>query len=357
MTKTSLDKKKDFITTLNDRVDVYMSSSKSIFPQIAIYIKALFFVCSYAFVYYQMLWGGVSFGGWLGLVVVFALIQVSIIMNIGHDAIHGAFPGPKWMNYVMQFFVDLAGGNAYVLKNTHRAAHAKKELIIYGGNLEQQALVMRFSKKPTSTFEAIVRKIMLPFTYMFYSSYLFNRDFDYFYKNDNPGSEYVQPPWYEHVRLWFFKLLYMVLVFAMPFFVLDFHPILICLGFVVMWAMISLLMIIALLMPEGIKDVPQQEVGETKENYWARIILKGNTDYDAKNQLLLFFLGGGNINVVHKFFPHITHTHYLNIVDIIKETTKEFELEYQHGSALDALRLHFTFVRGLSNNNDAAIKK
>jgi len=341
-----------FIQKLNQRIEAYMNSPKSYIGDIMLYSKTIFFLVSYVVLYWLIVFGDYTILQRYGWTILLGVVQVCIVINIAHDGVHYAYRGPSFFNRLAALSMNFVGGNAYVFRTVHATAHKSKDVLIQGGNLEQQALVMNLKGGNENPILFFLKKFIVPAMYLFYSFYLiFVRDIVLMYSKELSGGLKVEHPWYEYIVLWVFKILYIVAFLIVPYVLLDVTVLELVIAFLTIYLVISILMIIVLLMPEGVDEVPIRQEGESEENFVARIILAGHTDYAPRNLILNFLLGGTNVNIGHKLYPKIAHTHHPAISRIIKKTCQEYNLKYDEGSVLNALTLHMKFVGGLGKDD------
>jgi len=57
------------------------------------------------------------------------------------------------------------------------------------------------------------------------------------------------------------------------------------------------------------------------------------SDFDPKNKIIGWFIGGLNCQVEHHLFPNISHVHYHKISDIVKKTARKYGLPYHAQSS------------------------
>lgn len=102
-------------------------------------------------------------------------------------------------------------------------------------------------------------------------------------------------------------------------------------------------------MPTSEFPVPNDE--GNIENSWAMHQLMTTTDYAPKSRLFTWLVGGLNFQVVHHLFPTISHVHYKNLSDIVKQTAKKYQLPYHvQSSFLQALKSHYIMLKNLGRN-------
>jgi len=72
-----------------------------------------------------------------------------------------------------------------------------------------------------------------------------------------------------------------------------------------------------------------QEDGSSKKKEWAALQLEGTIDYAHQSKLFTFLSGTLNFQGVHHLFPSVAPHHYKALAPIVKQTAKEFKVQYQ----------------------------
>ena len=116
--------KKDFTIELKKRVNAYFKENGiSKYANNAMILKSLFHISFWAGSYLFLILG--DFPAWvtyiLWAILGFFISQVSV--NIGHDAIHGAYSSKKWVNDLLSHAFNVNGASAYMWDKMHNTAH------------------------------------------------------------------------------------------------------------------------------------------------------------------------------------------------------------------------------------------
>ncbi|MBP9794248.1 MAG: fatty acid desaturase [Flavobacterium sp.] len=83
-------------------------------------------------------------------------------------------------------------------------------------------------------------------------------------------------------------------------------------------------------------------------NSWSHHQLLSVIDFATKNWFLNFLFGGFNHHVAHHLFPSINHAHCTAITPIIKQTSIDFGLPYNHEDSF--VNAYVSHYRLLKNN-------
>lgn len=78
--------------------------------------------------------------------------------------------------------------------------------------------------------------------------------------------------------------------------------------------------------------------------------IKDYSKFCYKNKLVSWFVGGLNFQIEHHLFPKISHIHYPAISDIIRQTCKEFGIEYiEYPKVRYAIASHVNHLKAMGN--------
>ena len=81
------------------------------------------------------------------------------------------------------------------------------------------------------------------------------------------------------------------------------------------------------------------------ENDWAIHQLQTTANFARKSGWISWYVGGLNFQVEHHLFPYISHVHYPEIANIVKETAEEFGVPYlENQTFAGAVGSHFSFL-------------
>ena len=96
----------------------------------------------------------------------------------------------------------------------------------------------------------------------------------------------------------------------------------------------------------GETEIMMPDESGTMKNTWAIHQLFTTVNFDTNNRIINWYTGGLNHQVEHHIFPNISHVHYKSISEIVKETTKEFNLPYkEYETTRKAIIAHFKHLK------------
>jgi linoleoyl-CoA desaturase len=342
-----------FFPTLKKRVDAYFSHHQ-IRKQgnRRLYIKAAILLTFYIapFVLLMVLQPPaiVQIGLWS--LMGFALAGVG--MSVMHDANHGAFSKNRRLNYLMGHTLNLVGGSVCNWKMQHNVLHHTYTNVANMDEDIDDKLLMRFcphsERKPWHRFQFIY----VIFFYSILTLYWVTlKDFVQFiqYRKHKVFCEEKK----SHLR----KLLQIIAMKAGYFFVILYLPVGIAglplgttiLGFVVMQAIAGFILALIFQLAHTVEGTmhPLPEDGIIA-NCWAMHQLQTTSNFSRKSKWISWYVGGLNFQVEHHLFPYISHIHYPQIAEIVKETAEEYGVPYlENRTFFGAVASHFSFLYAL----------
>jgi len=153
------------------------------------------------------------------------------------------------------------------------------------------------------------------------------------------------------------KILYYAIWIVLPIMVMDIPWWQVLIGFFIMHytagMILSVVFQLAHVMPNT--DMPQPNEDGVMEHTWAIHQLYTTSNFAINNKIVNFFTGGLNHQVEHHIFPHISHIHYKKLSEIVRNTTKEFNLPYnEYKTMIGAFLDHFRQLDKLGKHPEFA---
>ncbi len=344
--------KSEFYSTLSKRVDAYFKESgKSKNANFEMIWKTFFFIGWVGTCYYLLMSNQLNDNLWL-FYLVWTLLGLGCAftaVNIGHDAIHGAYSSKKWVNKLMSQSFNILGASAYMWDKMHNQAHHMNTNIQdYDEDLNSIPII-RLS--PDQKLRKI-QKWQYLYSPIFYGlgsiAWVFFKDYKKFLAKDI-GGIVNNHSFFDWISLFFWKFVYYALFIVVPFTMIDGvswgH---ILGGFLIMHYFEGLALAIIFMLAHLVEGLhfPKPNEDGSIENRWAIHQLHTTADFAPNNLLAKWYTGGLNFQAVHHLYPKICHTHYPALHEILKVTAKEFDVPYiVNKSFFGALGSHFRFMR------------
>lgn len=286
-----------------------------------------------------------AFSPWIlfGIAGVHGFCSALIGLNIGHDAIHGAYSKDKKVNKALGVLFNIVGANDYMWKVTHNIVHHTYTNIPGHDEDIDQIPILRLNPKQKlwsiHRFQYIYAFLLYPLASI---TWVFMKDYKKFFSEKIGERENVHPR-KEYFRLFIYKIIYYSIFVALPFVVIDLAWWQILIGFVfshlMMGMTISAVFQLAHVV-EGV-DFPEPDENGYIENSWAIHQMHTTADFAQKSKAVDFLFGGLNFQIEHHLFPFICHVHYKKIAPIVKATAMEYGVPYhENKSFIGALRSH-----------------
>lgn len=279
------------------------------------------------------------------------VLCLPIVLNIGHESIHGTLFRDKKYNHIGAEVFFLLGTSSYFWKLRHNSAHhAFPNVQDWDLDIEQSK-VIRLSKHQPLEKKHRFQAYYMPVLFCFYTLiWFFHRDFRDIKRSRFGVKSVTQHPNFEIIKLFFAKVTHLVLILVLP--ILTGHSWAWALmGFLVFHISASVVTNFALISTHvGEEQVilsPDEE-GNLSVS-WIHHQLKCTADFATHNVLLFHFFGGFNHHVAHHLFPHISHEYYPLITPLIHRYSSEFGLPYiSYDNLWQSSISHFKRLHNLS---------
>jgi linoleoyl-CoA desaturase len=345
-----------FQQQLNARLDAYFRTQPGgRYANMAMILKIVILLSVWSGTWVLALFGKLP--GWA--VAVLALIHVfthlSIILNIAHDAGHGAISRLPWVNRLLTYTFDLVGVSSYLWTRSHNLTHHHHTNALDGDEAIQGYGVIRYT--PHAAWRPMFRRqhIYAPLLYAGVSAnYVFRKDFLNFYdllKSVSPA------PWGNFVIMLIFRLFYIGYMLVVPLIVMPYPAWQILLGLVVAHGLLGQL--IAIIQAGHLHDGTLfPTAAATVKGRHPFFVMHTTVDYAADSRWMETLMGNINLHVIHHLRPGICHIHYRPATRIVKELATEYGLPYRDvGGFWQAYRRHYRLLRQLSAPNAPALAK
>ena len=281
--------------------------------------------------------------------IILGVLTTAIFLNIIHDAAHNAlFKNPFW-NTICLHLLEIFGADSLIWKKRHILSHHSYPNISGRDFDIRQSNLIRIL--PNSPFLAhhCYQPYYVPFVYFLYTlNWFLRRDFiDAFVHNKelNIGES-------RKVKLIVHKIIYISSFIILPSIFSAQSLWIYIIGFILMHFTASIIGVMALTTAHVNHDseFPEPDENGMMPDSWAMHQLRVTQDFATNNLFISNCFGGFNFHIAHHLFPSVQHRHYKKITCIIKNTAKEFGLEYKSKSLGCALWSHYILLINNSRN-------
>lgn len=357
--KYKKDNEHSFFTILNKRVDEYFDSN-NISKKTNVFgiFKAIFFCLCFVALYCSIIFANGNNTLLLIAYTLLGFIHICLVLNMGHEGVHGSFSSSKRVNHLFGYTFDLLGSSGYLWKMRHVYSHHPTPMVP-GSDVDiEQTGMLTFMpmENPPSMFK--YQKIYAPMLYCLYTlNAILKRDWTDFFSY-KIGTKIVKHSRKEAISFVVSKIIYFTYVLVLPLLFSGCSWGMVLLGFLFMHIAASVSAAVALfpahLYEEAIFPTPDSESNQLSTT-WSEHQMSVTMDFGTRFPLTAFFFGGINYHAVHHLFPTISHVHFPAIRNILAETANEFNIPYNHRPSLNnAVISHWRLLKknGVAHMNE-----
>lgn len=266
------------------------------------------------------------------LCVSLALAAAAVGFNIFHDANHGSFSASPRLNLLVARATCAAlGTGRHFWCFKHNVLHHRfTNVFEWDDDLETRGSLRLSPQQPwQSKFKNQHRWFY--FLYCLATiEWLFVKDFVQLRtQRINPYQSIPKMSAHEQLEFWGCKAFYFAVFVGLPFAVMPAQRVIV--GLILFHIVLSLAitLIFNLAHGTGKVDFPAPSGSPlTISDEWAAHQMRTTVNFGPNNRLLTWFAGGLNFQIEHHLFPHVSHTHYRDISEIVRDAAVEFGLPY-----------------------------
>lgn len=338
-----------FHSELKKRINAYFKETgKAVTGNSSLYSKAIILAIAFVLLYVHLVFFTPS--AILSVIecVLLGLVVAAIGFNIMHDGAHGSFSQNKTINLIAAFSLNFLGGNSFMWNIKHNVIHhAYTNIDGVDDDIDIKPW-MRMSRTQPRYAIHKYQHIYFWFLYsLLYILWVFVLDYQKYFKGHIGAMPLKRMKVGDHISFWGFKVLNLFLYIIIPVFTVGFTAWLI--GFLIFSLVAGLVISIVFQLAHTVEHthfpLPEVDTGKM-EDEWAIHQLKTTANFAPKSKLISWYVGGLNFQIEHHLFPKVSHIHYPQISKIIKQTCKEFGVEYiEYPKMRYAVASHIAFLR------------
>jgi linoleoyl-CoA desaturase len=338
-----------FHTELKKRIHTYFKETgKKATGNSLLYTKAIVLAIAFVFLYVHLVFYTPLAVSAIIECVLLGGVVAAIGFNIMHDGAHGSFSSNKTVNALAAFSLNILGGNSFMWNVKHNVIHhAYTNIDGVDDDIDIQPWMRMSSTQPRYIIHRF-QHIYFWFLYaLLYILWVFVLDYQKYFKGRIGRMPLKKMNLTDHVIFWGFKLLNLVLYVGLPIYIVGFVSWLT--GFLIFTLIAGFIISVVFQLAHTVEHtqfpVPHEDTGRL-EDEWAIHQLKTTANFAPKSKLLSWYVGGLNFQIEHHLFPKISHIHYPHISKIIKQTCKEFGVEYiEYPKMRYAVASHIAFLK------------
>jgi len=291
----------------------------------AIVLVVSFLLCMAVYIGYADQWTIA-----LPAAVAMGLLSLPMVLNIGHEAVHGTFSKNKRLNRLAKWVFQLLGTSAYFWELRHISSHHHFGNVAEWDLDIEQSKIIRLSKWQKHEGHHKHQHLYMPIAFCFYTLiWFFLRDFKDLERRQFGSKKVEQHPRTELIKMGIAKLFHISTLLLLPYAIsgslgltlLTFFSYHISASIVTTFALVSTHV------GERQQIVEPDARGQLPHS-WAEHQLMTTADFATKNRLLTHYFGGFNHHVAHHLFPNVPHIHYPIVTRLIKKHAKKNALPY-----------------------------
>lgn len=288
--------------------------------------------------------------------VAIALIECALIgltvaavgFNIMHDGGHGSFSTKPWLNNLAFFSLNILGGSNFMWNMKHNVIHhAYTNIDGLDDDIDAKPFLRMAVTQPKlkmHKYQHLYFWLLYSLLYMFW---VFFTDFRKYFSQKVGSVPLKKMKTKDHIIFWVSKLFFYGYIIVLP--IVKFGFLAWLAGFLTMALTGGFVLSIVFQLAHTVQDASfpiPDETTHKMEDEWTVHQLKTTANFATGNKWICWYVGGLNFQVEHHLFPKISHIHYPAISKIVKQTCKEFGIQYiEYPKMVTAIASHISYLR------------
>ncbi len=275
------------------------------------------------------------------------LMLVIIFVNLIHEASHNTlFRGRKNNQRYMVLF-DLICANSYMWNKRHIILHHNYTNVDgWDSDIEKSRFLKVHpldQKKKVHQYQ----HLMIVLYPLFITNWFLLRDFKDFFISTMIVRKLGRPPKQEYVKLFVFKLLFVVYLVVIPALVTPFAWWQAAIALFIMLLSAGFFALIVLLPPHvnTSNQFPVVQADSKLPQSWLMHQLNTTNDVSTSNWFIRQVMANCNYHIVHHLFPNISHVYAKEVTALIIEYSKEAGLPYRSYPLFTTIKNHYRLIR------------
>lgn len=352
MSKISFNNKSNpFFTALKQKVNHYFKENNlHISGTGKLYVKGIIQVSSAIMLYVTLVF--FTPGIFISLLLCALLgINLAVIgFNVMHEGGHQSFSNYKWVNTICAYFLNALGGNSFFWKIKHNISHHTYTNIEGMDSDIDLKPFMRLHEDQSRLWIHRFQHFYFILLYgLSYFAWVFWDDFQKYFTGKISTDQHRKMDRKEHFIFWITKILYVSVYLGVPILLLGVGKVLAGYAVICFACGITIGIVFQLAhVVEGTSFPIPDKHSHKIEQEWAIHQVSTTANFSTRNKVVSWLLGGLNFQVEHHLFPRISHVHYPKINELVKETCKEFKINYlEYSSVFKAIQSHLSYIKKL----------
>ncbi|RYF90438.1 MAG: acyl-CoA desaturase [Chitinophagaceae bacterium] len=338
-----------FHQELKKRVNNYFVENKiAATGDWSLYFKAILLWTLYIALYIHVLF--FTPGPWVAFFEALAMggLTATIGFNVMHDGGHGSFSKSKIWNKIAAYSVNALGASGIMWNNKHNIIHHTYTNIDGVDDDIEIKPMLRMCETQKKYKIHRYQHIYVWFLYtLLLIIWVFMTDYKKYFTKKVGAVPIKKMSAFDHFAFWLAKVGYLVMMVALPIYMIGFTWWLV--GFLTLSMFAGFILSIVFQLAHTVEHTsfPTPAPGTNDiENEWALHQLETTANFATKNKVISWLVGGLNFQIEHHLFPKISHIHYPAISKIIKSTCQEFNIRYnEYPKMTQAIVSHGSYLK------------
>jgi linoleoyl-CoA desaturase len=290
----------------------------------------------------------------VGLCALLGINLAALGFNVMHEGGHQSFSRYKWLNEVSSYALNVLGGNSLLWKVKHNINHHTYTNIEgHDADIEVGPLLRLHANQRRYWFHRFQHLYGVLLYGLSYVAWVFYHDFQKYFSGEiSPGHAYPAFSRSQHLVFWFSKASYLAVYVVLPILVLG--PLKALVGYAIVTFVCGIFISVVFQLAHVVGNTQFLSPGahaHQVEQEWAMHQVSTTSNFATGNRFLSWLLGGLNFQVEHHLFPRISHVHYPQISQLVRETCREFNIAYlEYPSMRRALHAHLLHLHDMGKD-------
>jgi linoleoyl-CoA desaturase len=340
-----------FAPVLRGRIDAYFEQNNiAKTANGAMVAKTIALMAIVAALYTTVVFAGLPAGIVLVLSVVLGGAMAVAGINIGHDAIHGAYSDRPWINAMLSRSFDVLGASSLTWSTAHNFVHHTYTNVPGVDHDLDPGPFMNFYQRPQPhpiyRWQHIYAFGLYCFTHIVW---VFKKDFQQLRQPDPRSQRSASAGDVASVLLW--KVVHVGLFLVMPLALSPHAWWIVAMSYALMLMAAGFTLAMMFQLAHVVEEVAFPAVvgvgaeARLNDGFHAHQ-LRTTCNFAPTSSVWGFLSGGLNHQVEHHLFSKICHIHYPALAPIVRATAAEFGLPYhEHPTMFSALASHVRAMR------------
>ena len=297
--------------------------------------------------YSALLFGGVGAIAAVLLTISIGLAMAGIGFSVMHDANHGSYSRNPRTNRVMGFSIDVLGASSHIWRHKHNILHHTYTNISgLDTDLEASSMLRLAPSQERRHFHRFQHLYIWVLYGLFPLKWWFLDDARELATGKIASHPFPRARGWDLVRALAGKAAFVAWAFVIPALL---HP---TWRLVPLWLLgvgtlgVVTSVVFQLAHCVGRAGFPEASASGEMKDGWAEHQIATTVDFAQHSRVLGWYLGGLNFQVEHHLFPRISHVHYPEVAEIVRETCDDHGVVYSaEPTLLGALAANVRWLR------------